>query len=132
MIGWQNIFGLYDKALGLREEKISLISSNLANEDTPGYKAKDINFKAIMDSSSASVDEPLALTKNASVDFSGGEDNTKYPIQYRVPMSPSADGNTVNPHYEKTAFMDNVVRYNSTLAFIQSRKAALIQVIKGE
>ena len=132
MISWQNLFGVYDRALSVREEKVSLISSNLTNQETPGYKARDISFKEAMQSTVQSLDSDMAPTKTSSIDFSETDGSTDYLIKFRRSVSPSADGNTVNPHYEKMAFMDNIIRYNSTLAFIQAKKTMLMQVIKGD
>lgn len=128
MISWDDTFSLFSKALNIREEKISLISSNLANQDTPEYKARDISFKDAMD---ASIENEKQFGKESSVEFSPESGETTYAIKFRKSISPAVDGNTVDTHYEKIAFLDNVVRYNSTLAFIKARKSTLMQVIKG-
>jgi flagellar basal-body rod protein FlgB len=134
MIQLDGVFGLYQKALSIREEKLNLISSNIANQDTPGFKARDIDFKQVIrsvDSSSTSYAQ-LPLKQSAKGGLSGFGTQEAYPIKYRVPSSTSLDGNTVGESTEKVAFMNNVVRYNSTLAFIEAKKAAFMQVIKGE
>lgn len=133
MIDLQNIFGIYQKALSVREEKLDLISSNIANQDTPGYKARDIDFKEVMRSSASDNYAPLSLKQPAQGGgIAGFGTQEPYPVKYRIPTSDSVDGNTVGQSSERVAFMDNVIRYNSTLAFIESKKAALMQVIKGE
>ncbi len=131
MIDLQNIFGVYQKALSVREEKLDLISSNIANQDTPGYKARDIDFKEVMRSSASDTYAPLALKQPNSGGIAGFGTQEPYPVKYRVPTNDSIDGNTVGQSSEKVAFMNNVVRYNSTLAFIEAKKWALMQVIKG-
>ena len=131
MISWDGMLGLYQKALSIREEQIGLVSSNLVNQDTPGYKARDVDFKSIM-AEATDFDSPLALKSNNTVSITSNKSETPFPIQYRHITSPSADGNTVDSNVEKTEFMSDVVRYKSTLAFIESRKAALMTVLKGE
>lgn len=131
MISWDGMLGLYQKALSIREEQIGLVSSNLVNQDTPGYKARDVDFKSIM-AEATDFDSSLPLKSNNTVSITSDESETSFPIQYRHITSPSADGNTVDSNVEKTEFMSDVVRYKSTLAFIESRKAALMTVLKGE
>lgn len=133
MVQLDGIFGLYQQALSVREEKLNLISSNIINQDTPGYKARDIDFKEVMRNEKASYDAPLPMQmpqEGSGLQGIGGDEH--YPIKYRVPMNDSLDGNTANESAEKIAFMSNVVHYSSTLAFIAAKKAALMKVIKGE
>lgn len=124
MINLDSIFNLYQSALNIREEKLSLISSNIVNQDTPGYKAKDIDFKSELRNALSSNQQDL------SPNGSSANLAHSYHIKYRRPLAESADGNTVDSSMEKVAFMDNVVRYNSTLAFIHSKKAELMEVLK--
>lgn len=131
MVQLENAFGLYQKAISIREEKLDLISSNIANQDTPGYKARDISFKQAIQSADPAYGE-LQLNKPAEGGMSGLGPKNTYSVKYRVPTMSSLDGNTVSQSVEKIAFMKNVVRYNSTLAFIEARKAAFMEVIKGE
>lgn len=132
MIQLNGVFGLYQKALSIREEKLDLISSNIANQDTPGFKARDIDFKQVIRSVDSTSYAQLPLKQPAKGGLSGFGTQEAYPIKYRVPSINSLDGNTVGESTEKVAFMNNVVRYNSTLAFIEAKKAAFMQVIKGE
>lgn len=132
MVNLDQIFGTYQKVLAVREEKLSFISSNIANQDTPGFKARDVDFKAAVRSAESANYAHLSLNQPAHGGMPGFGDQDKYPVKYRVPSTDSLDGNTVDGDLEKVAFMQNVVGYNSTLAFIQSRKVALMSVIKGE
>lgn len=131
MISLDNMLSVYQRALAIREEKIDLISSNLANQDTPGYKARDVNFKSLM-SQAIDFDSSLPLKANDSVSITSNQSGAEFPIQYRQSISPSVDGNTVDANFEKTAFMNNVVQYKSTLAFVRNRESTLMSAIKGE
>lgn len=132
MIEFQNMMSIYQKAISVEENKLGLISSNIANQDTPNYKARDINFKKVMHSTSNDFQNLQLKQPSNGRGMSGFGPSENYPIQYRVPIMDSLDGNTVDPAEEKLAFMKNVVHYNSTMAFIESEKSALMQAIKGE
>lgn len=131
MLSLDSMLGIYQRALAIREEKIDLISSNLVNQDTPEYKARDVDFKAVM-AQQADFSNTLSLKPNNTVTISANQNNSDFPIQYRQAVSPSVDGNTVDSNFEKTAFMNNVVQYKSTLAFVRNHEAALLTAIRGE
>ena len=101
------LFGVHGTALAVRSQRMGVLASNIANASTPGYKAKDIDFNAAL----ASID-----TQGGSVD-NAIDANTLY----RVPLQPSQDGNTVELATEQTAFAENAVAYQTTLAFLNGR-----------
>ena len=113
----QSLFGIHGAALELRSQRMGLITSNIANAGTPGFKARDIDFAAALKASSrgASVDRAAA---GAAL--------------YRVPVMPSLDGNTVEISTEQTAFAENAVGYSATLQFIRGRVETLTRALKGE
>jgi len=100
-------FGIHGKALQLRSERLQLLASNIANAATPGFKARDIDFRAALD---------------------GAAD----PIRFRVPVQSALDGNTVELATEQAKFAENAVEYRTTLAFLNGRIAGLMSAIKGE
>lgn len=127
----------FDKALGNLPEHLTLygqrsgvLASNIANADTPGYKARDIDFRSIL--SSASSDRTTMVTTQAG--HIGGNDMSigSMDLLYRVPVQPSLDGNTVNGQVEQAAFTENAVRYQSTLTFLGGKFSSLKMAIKGE
>ena len=97
--------GVHADALKLQSKRMEVIADNLANSDTPGYKARDIDFRAAM----------------ANAD-----------LKYRVPLAPALDGNTVDAQQEQAAFADNTVRYQATLTFLSSRFRGLMTAITGQ
>ncbi len=111
------LFGIHGIALELRAQRMGLITSNIANAGTPGFKAKDIDFAAALKSQIAGADAGKAIT-----------DAT----QYRVPVMPSLDGNTVEMSTEQTAFSENAVGYSATLQFIRGRVETVTRALKGE
>ena len=102
-----SLFGVHGAALTVRSQRMGVLASNIANASTPGYKAKDIDFRAALNGATAA---------GGSID--GAIDaNTLY----RVPLQPSADGNTVELTTEQTAFAENAVAYQTTLSFLNGR-----------
>lgn len=108
-----NIFGIHANALKLREQRMSMLASNIANAATPGYKARDIEFSSA-----------LKLAEQGQ--------SSEAAIQYRIPVQPSLDGNTVELATEQTAFAENALAYRSSLSFLQGRIGTLTRALKGE
>ena len=113
-----SLFGVHGAALTVRSQRMGLLASNIANASTPGYKAKDIDFRAAL----SSIEAP-----GGSVDASL-DDATLF----RVPLQPSADGNTVELATEQTAFAENAVAYQTTLAFLNGRISTITRALRGE
>lgn len=130
-----NALGMHEMALKLRAKRMELLSSNLANADTPNYKARDVDFRAVLgeyQSGGASVGRSGLRTTHSR--HLGGNDSgmPAGQVQYRNPMQPSVDGNTVDPQVEKSKFMENALQYQATLSFIDSKVKGLRKAIKGE
>lgn len=111
------LFGVHGAALTVRSQRMGVLASNIANASTPGYKAKDIDFRAAL----ATVEAPGGRT--ASLDDA---------TLYRVPLQPSADGNTVELATEQTAFAENAVAYQTTLSFLNGRISTITRALRGE
>ena len=112
-----SLFGVHGMALELRSQRMGLLASNIANAATPGYKAKDIDFATAL----------KARIQGASTDQAA-----KTAVQYRVPVMPSLDGNTVEMGAEQVAFSQNAIGYASTLAFLSEEVGEVKRAIKGE
>jgi flagellar basal-body rod protein FlgB len=135
-IDLDSYLGVHAKALGLREQRTEMLARNLANADTPGYKARDIDFRAALanvegKSSSAS----LVATQTGHIGIADAAltpGSTEAFLKYRTPLAPSLDGNTVDAQLEQAAFADNAVRYQATLNFLSSKFRSLMTAITGE
>ncbi|HKC03516.1 MAG TPA: flagellar basal body rod protein FlgB [Sphingomicrobium sp.] len=112
-----DLFGLHGAALELRSQRLSLLASNIANAATPNYKARDIDFNQALE----------RATKGQSLD-SAVESST----EFRVPVTPSLDGNTVELSTEQTLFAENAVQYRTTLSFLEGRIGTLKRALRGE
>lgn len=113
----ESLFGIHGKALELRSQRMGLLTSNIANAATPGYKARDIDFAAALKARTSGVSADQAMTSAT---------------RYRVPVMPSLDGNTVEMATEQTAFAENAVGYSATLNFLRGRVETITRAIKGE
>lgn len=101
---------LQELALGVRAYRQELIASNIANADTPGYKAVDIDFEeALRISRSIANTPPLKLSATAAGHISGQALTAAlpYPLKYHTPSQGSADGNTVEMDVERSKFAEN-------------------------
>lgn len=130
-ISIDKVFGIHENAMHLQSRRAQLISQNLANSDTPGYKAKDIDFKTAMKSAAnGTMQAPLKATQAGHIQpkgfFMGNEQ------LYRQPMQPSLDGNTVEPHVEMSEFTENSMRYLMTLRIMSGRINGMLTALRGE
>lgn len=122
--GIDGLFSTHGRALEVHARRIELIASNLANADTPGFKARDIDFKQVLENSLSSA--RLQATHERHLPAGGGS-AAEGDALYRRPLQPSLDGNTVDTNMEKTALAEASMRYESSLTFL-TRK---ISGIKG-
>ncbi|QPQ55339.1 flagellar basal body rod protein FlgB [Allosphingosinicella flava] len=117
MAGSNPLFGIHGTALALRSQRLSMLASNIANAATPGYKARDIDF-----------DKAMGLAAQGQ-GLDGAADGA---ISYRVPVTQSLDGNTVELSTEQTLFAENAVQYRTTLAFLEGRISTVKRALRGE
>lgn len=125
--------GIHASALKLRSQRTELLASNLANADTPNFKARDLDFKQALAQASG-ADAPVRMTTTSAAHLPAGNvvSGTGAELKYRVPLAPSLDGNTVDVQLEQAAFAENSVRYQATLSFIGSKFRGLLTAITGQ
>ena len=110
-------------ALNLRGARQELLASNVANADTPGYKARDIDFASALQHALSGSPQALPMTTSSSAHLEGsaGGQIMGAPVLYRIPDQPSADGNTVNMDVERAQATDNALRYEVGVSFVVSQ-----------
>jgi flagellar basal-body rod protein FlgB len=141
---------IHAKALVLRAERQRVIASNIANADTPGYVARDINFKeALSQLTQTSASELGAGGNRLNLSFNNtsatthdkhfaipGSSNSQLSdssaMAYAIQSQPSADNNSVDLDRERANFVDNSVRYESTLRFINGQSKTILSAIQGQ
>jgi flagellar basal-body rod protein FlgB len=124
--------GVHADALKVSSQRMELLATNLANADTPNFKARDIDFReALAAAATPNSGAQLNTTQpnHISTD-AGGADAAN--LKYRVPLAPSLDGNTVDVQLEQAAFADNAVRFQATLTFLTGRLRTLMTAITGQ
>lgn len=129
----------HSKALVLRAQRQGVIASNIANADTPGFAARDINFKESMsaaNSSSLALDGLRGSSTNpahmATTGSSLGGSDSDRGLVYAAQSQPSMDGNSVDLDRERANFADNSVRYEATLRFINGYSKTILSAIQGQ
>lgn len=129
-----NYLGVHAAALTLRSQRTEVLAANLANADTPGYRARDIDFKRALAAASgqSSGGVHLATTRAGHIGAATANGTPAPELKYRVPLAPALDGNTVDGQLEQAAFAENTVRYQATLSFISSKFRALMTAITGQ
>jgi len=123
--------GVQADALKVQSRRMEVLANNLANVDTPNFKARDIDFRAAL-AAAGNAEAPVRLaTTNAGHVASDPTAEASADLKYRVPLAPSLDGNTVDAQQEQAAFADNTVRYQATLTFLSARFRSLMTAITG-
>jgi len=122
----------HQQALNVRAFRQQLLASNIANADTPGYKARDIDFAAAL-REAASGREVSAVSLKASSEkhMAGSIADTPTAVLYRSAQQPSIDGNTVDMDVERNRFAENAVHYDANLTFLTSQIKLMLAALQG-
>lgn len=127
--------GVHADALRIRSQRAELIANNLANADTPNFKARDVDFRAALAASGygeAGGGMSLSTTQGRHLGGASAAGGAGETLRYRQPLAPALDGNTVDVQVEQASFAENAVRYQATLTFINSRLRGLMTAITGQ
>jgi flagellar basal-body rod protein FlgB len=129
-----NFLGIHAQALGLESRRAQLLAANLANADTPNFKARDLDFKAALAQAGGSTTAtlPLRATQAAHIGVAAAGADNDPALLYRVPLAPALDGNTVDAQLEQASFAENAVRYQATLTLLNARLRGLMTAITGQ
>ncbi|MBI2380977.1 MAG: flagellar basal body rod protein FlgB [Gammaproteobacteria bacterium] len=130
-INLDKAFGIHAQALELRSSRAELLANNLANADTPNFKAKDFNFQTALEAAVKGQQAGLQQTHARHLRTAAYDQG--YRTQYRTPLQPdTGDGNTVDADHEQTAFAQNALEYQMSLSFLNNRIQGLLRAIRGE
>jgi len=129
--------GIHPQALKLSAQRSELLAANMANADTPNYKARDLDFKsALAASNAASNTLPLKQTStagnNRTIPVGSAVENKGARTMYRTPLAPSLDGNTVDSEVEQANFVQNAIHYQASLSFVNAKFRSLMTAITGQ
>jgi flagellar basal-body rod protein FlgB len=121
-------------ALGLQAQRAKVLASNIANADTPNYQARDFDFRlALTQASQAASPDPSALARSHPAHLSASGGGAAAPVlQYRQPLQPALDGNSVDLDTERAAFAENSLRYEASLRFLNGQIKTMLTAINGQ
>ena len=119
---------IHSESLALRSKRNEILSSNIANAATPNFKAKDLDFNEMLNNKMGFGEVNTNDKRHFKVSIGPNEQGVKF----RQNVTPSKDGNTVELHVEQMQFSENVMRYQSSLEFLNRKIAGLMSAIKGE
>jgi flagellar basal-body rod protein FlgB len=127
-LGLNDYLGIHANALKLREQRSAIVASNLANLDTPNYKARDIDFKTALkqvsgESMTMKIDNPRHINSQQMLSSN---------LTYRTSETTSLDGNTVDKDVETTEFAKNAMSYQATLNFLNGNIKTIMTALRGE
>ncbi|HYM34458.1 MAG TPA: flagellar basal body rod protein FlgB [Steroidobacteraceae bacterium] len=125
--------GIHAAALKVRSQRTELLANNLANADTPNFKARDIDFREAL-AAAGKNNSPvrMATTNGAHIAIGNVAAGDPPELKYRTPLAPSLDGNTVDTQLEQAAFAENAVRYQASLTFLSAKFRSLMTAITGQ
>ncbi len=126
------LFGIHARALSLGRARMDVLAGNIANADTPRYLAKDVDFAQALKAESGGSGAALATTSAQHLSVSGSSSSTSAQEVWRVPLQPSADGNTVDVQIEQAQFAEAALKYQASLNFLDGRVRALMTAITGQ
>ncbi|MHB8920420.1 MAG: flagellar basal body rod protein FlgB [Halothiobacillus sp.] len=130
------LFGVHGDALAYRSQRMGILASNIANVDTPNYKARDLSFTDALRAAAGpagqdAMGQSLALKCDQPGQLSSGSGGGAQEL-YRMPDQPALDGNTVDLERERVRFTENAVSYQTTLSFLNSRIKGINSALTGQ
>src|SRR5262245_32163095 len=127
-----NALKFHAEALNLRAFRQELLAANIANADTPGYKARDIDFRKALDDAFAgrTPTVQLAQTARGHVQAAAAAAGAGNPL-YRTVVQASLDGNTVDMDVERAQFAENAIRYEANLTFLNNQLKTMLAALQG-
>lgn len=131
-ISFDKALGIHESALQVRGQRASVLANNLANVDTPNYKARDLDFKQILAQKGGTPQRfgvQVTNERHIAMSAMGAEDPN---MLYRVPHQPSIDGNTVEDQIEHAEYMKNALAFQASFTFLNSKFKGLTSALRGE
>lgn len=132
-INFDSALGIHQDAVRIRSQRAELLASNMANADTPNFKARDIDFSTAMKMAASGQNSAAMKTTHANhIPMSSNAQFASPAMQFRTPTQDSLDGNTVDEQVEQAQFMENAVQYQASLQFLGGKFKSILTALKGE
>jgi len=134
-ISFDKALGIHEKALGFRAQRAEVLANNIANADTPNYKARDMDFSSVLAAESQKQQSAgrfaMERTNSRHIEAEGLAMNDET-LQYRTPTQPSIDQNTVDAHIEQSNYTENAIGFQASFTLLNSKFKGLVSALRGE
>lgn len=130
-ISFESALGIHETALRLRGQRAGVLANNLANIDTPNFKARDLDFKTILNQADTENRLAAQTTNEHHISTQTIDDQTNE-LLYRTPQQPSIDGNTVEDQIEHAEYMKNALAFQASFEFVSDEFKGLKSAIRGD
>ncbi|CAI3788990.1 Flagellar basal body rod protein FlgB [Pseudomonas sp. MM227] len=133
-ISFDKALGIHEQALGFRAKRAEVLANNIANADTPNYKARDLDFASVLAAQNEQNGKGafgLQTTSSkhiAAQGFSSGDET----LQYRISTQPSLDQNTVDAQIEQSNYAENSVNFQASFTLLNSKFKGLVSALRGD
>ncbi|MEE1949796.1 flagellar basal body rod protein FlgB [Pseudomonas alcaligenes] len=133
-ISFANALGIHENALNFRAQRAEVLANNIANADTPNYKARDLDFATVLaEQSEKQGGKPFGLNRTDSQHIAADGIQLADPgLRYRTPFHPSIDQNSVDMQQEQANYAENAVQFQASFTFLNSKFKGLIGALRGE
>ena len=132
-LSFDRALGIHEKALAFRADRAAVLANNIANAETPNYKARDLDFGAILEAEQAGAGKSFkaAQTNNRHIAMEGFIDQAAG-LRYRTASQPSIDGNTVDTQVEQAKYTQNAIDFQASFTFLNSKFKGLMTALRGD
>jgi flagellar basal-body rod protein FlgB len=133
-ISFDKALGIHEQALGFRAQRAEVLANNIANADTPNYKARDLDFSKVLAAQSEKNQNgtiALNMTNSRHIEAQG-LGNGDESLMYRTPMQPSIDQNTVDAQLEQSNYAENAIGFQASFTLLNSKFKGLVSALRGE
>lgn len=127
IFSFDKLFGIHEGALKLWSQRAEILSNNIANADTPNFKARDVDFKQVLQQMQGGRGDDIAEPRVATLEEGFAEN-----LQYRQPLHPAMDNNTVDAQVEITQFLENSQRFQVSFTFLNGKVTKIISALRGD
>ncbi|MBU0807376.1 flagellar basal body rod protein FlgB [Pseudomonas sp. MIL19] len=133
-ISFDRALGIHEKALGFRTQRAEVLANNIANADTPNFKARDLQFASVLaEQSSQSQRGATSLNRTNSQHIpADGVTLSDASLAYRMPMQASIDQNTVDLQIEQSNYAENSVQFQASFTLLNSKFKGLVSALRGD
>ncbi|WP_043307890.1 flagellar basal body rod protein FlgB [Pseudomonas sp. ML96] len=133
-ISFESALGIHETALGFRARRAEVLSNNIANADTPNYKARDLDFSAVLaEQSEKQSGKQFGLNRTDTRHIAAdGIELADPALRYRTPFHPSIDQNSVDMQQEQANYTENAVQFQASFTLLNGKFKGLIGALRGE